>query len=305
MTLEPTACDGSPAAAPARRAPASDDRVRAAGAVLAGEPVDAVAGRHGVDREQVLLWTNALASGGAAAVADSDPHHLPHSPATAGVAVQDYLQLLARELGEPLTQTRDVLRSLAEAPHVTGGDGAALRTARERVDLATHLTDQLVDVLAITSGEADLHPRGVDLGRLVDTLARPLGLARLPGTDQPARWVEADPDRLQQLVQTLLEAALALAGPADISLDVLGLRTTALLTVRVAGIAPQEHDGLVLPLAHALSRAVGSQIGVTGHGDPSVPDRATVLWARVPLAAEPQLVPQPRAATAPEGRQRS
>jgi signal transduction histidine kinase len=276
-----------------RRAPAADDRVRAAGAVLAGQPVDEVAGRHGVDREQVLLWSRALAAGGAAAVAGSDPHQVRSGPYAAGLAAQDYVQLLARELGEPLTQTRAALQTLADAPDATRADDLSLRTACEQVAQASHLADQLVDVLSVTTGDVDLHPRGVDLAGLVQAVAHRLGVPCDLDPGHQVHRVEADPGRLRQAVEALLEGALQHCAAADLSVDVVGLRGAALLTVRLGGVAPsgsaQEHDRLALYVARALTQAIGGQIGVTGHGTPEEADRATVLWVRLPLAARPAL----------------
>jgi signal transduction histidine kinase len=269
---------------PGRRAPAGDDRVRAAGAVLSGEPVDAVAERHGVSGEQVLTWAQALQSGGTSAVADSRVQQLPSGPYAAGVAVQDYVALLANDLAAPLAQAAS---ALAE-------DSTQARlVARASVAHALRLTEQLGDALAVATGQVDLQPQGVDLLGVVRDACRRFGLAA-PAEGSDAAVVEADPTRLRQIVDALLGDVLQHVGSDDIAVGVRSLGSALLLTVRLAGVslslAPgsatpvARGEGLALYVARALVLASGGKIGVTGHGEPGDTDRATVLWVRLPVA---------------------
>jgi signal transduction histidine kinase len=283
---------------PSRRAPAGDDRVRAAGAVLAGEPIEQVAARHGVGADLVLEWARSLEAGGAAALNGTQATDLPRGPYAAGVAVQDYVQLLAQDLAAPLAQARS---ALAELPGMVD-PRPAVGVAAASVAHAIRLTEQLSDVLQVTSGQVDLQPRGVDLLSVVRDACRRLGLAE-PADGSDSGAVEADPARLRQIVDAVLGDALEHVRTTDVTVGVRSLGSSILLTVRLAGVSLSltagsgpvaRGEGLALYVARALVLASGGRIGVTGHGEPADADRATVLWVRLPAATAPDAATPPR-----------
>lgn len=300
--------------APVRR-PAADPRVQAAARVLAGEPVDDVASDAGVDAVQLSRWADALAAGGAAAVAGIGLDRPAAGPASGRVAVEDFLSVVAHELRTPLTAARTALRVLAShevAPEVRS---RVARTVLDRLADLDRLTLDVLDAVAVVSGRAELHPQRVALPEVVDTACAQAGVRHLPG---PPLHVRADPVRVATVVATLLKHAQRYAAPDAITVATQGLPDGALLTVRISGVSSDprsaaalfepfgeaargDGNGLALYVVRALVVASGGAVGMAGSTDG--PEPATVLWVRLPLheAAPAPVLRRPVPVPAPRG----
>ncbi len=133
-----------------------------------------------------------------------------------GRAKDEYLNLVGHELRTPLTVIASYLDLLAD------GDPAAplsesmsmVDAARRGSDRLRRLVEALLDLSALDSGRARLHPADLDLTRLVTDAVRAVAdraaakqvtlVERLPDTLP----MHADPDRLAQLVGALLDNAI-------------------------------------------------------------------------------------------------
>ncbi len=296
--------------APAGR-PAPDPRVRAAAAVLAGEPVADVAERAGVDAAQVERWATALASGGAAAVGGIGLERPADGATAESVPVEDFLSVLAHELRTPLTAARVALRVLA-APDVAPAVRARVgETVLERLAALDRLTLDVADAVAVVTGRARLAPERVELGRVVSAACAAASVEPVP---TPPVHVWVDPVRLDAVTATLLGHARRYCAPEDVQVRVQALPDAALVTVRLSGVevdretavalfepfgsaARGDGNGLAMYVVRALVVASGGTVGMAGTGSSPDGDAATVLWVRLPLheGAAP-LVPRPRTA---------
>ena len=283
-----------------RRLPAEDVRVRAAACVLAGEAVAAVAERFDVDTDQLLRWTEGLASGGAGAVGGLGVDRPAEGPWASSVPVEDYLAVVMHELRTPLTAARAGLKVLARDDLDPAVRSQVAGTVLARLASMDRLCEDVLDTVAVATGRSRLEPERLDLARVVRDAASLAGLAfpaRLPVV------VDADPRRIQQAVSALLGHVLRYAAPADqtVSLQVVG--GAALLTVRAGGVrltageaaalfepfgaaAGGDGNGLALYVVRTLVVASGGQVGVAGAGSGTDDggDAATVFWLRLPLA---------------------
>lgn len=281
-----------------RRRPAADARLRAAGAVLAGEPLSAVAERHGVDVEQVLRWTDGLCAGGASGVGGVGVDRPARGPHATSVPVEDYLQVIAHELRTPLTAARTGLRVLGREDLPSQVRAQVCSTVLERLVALDQLAQDVLDAVGIAAGRIQLAPERVDLGLALREACSTYGIAY---GSEPAVPVTVDPQRLRQVLGALLRHALRYVAPGAVTTQIARLQDAVLLTVRLGGLwlAPdQAHahlepfavasrgdgNGLALYVVRTLVVASGGQVGLAGQGEPGDPDAATVLWLRLPAA---------------------
>jgi signal transduction histidine kinase len=266
------------------RTPSPDLRVRAAAAVLAGDPVGAVAARFDVDPGQLLRWAEGLAAGGTSAVGGLGVDRPAVGPWASAVPVEDYLAVVMHELRTPLTAARAGLKVLA------------------RGDLDPEVRSQVAGTVlarlavAVATGRSALEPERLDLAAVVREVCSLEGVAfprRLPFV------VDADPRRLQQALAALLGHVLRYAAPADQQVTLQVVAGAALLTFRADGVrltaqeaaalfepfgsaARGDGNGLALYVVRTLVVASGGQVGVAGAADGDAD--ATVFWVRLPLA---------------------
>ena len=279
-----------------RRRPATDPRVRAADAVLSGEPVAAVAARFGVDVEQVQRWADGLDTAGEAAVGGLGLERPVDGPWASSVPVEDYLAVVMHELRTPLTAARAGLKVLARDDldpavrvHVAG-------TVLTRLAGMDRLCEDVLDTVAVATGRSRLEPERIDLAALVRECCSLAGVAfpmRLPVI------VDADPVRLQQAVTALLGHVLRYTSPGEQKVGLQLIGGAALLTVRASGLrlSPDEAaklfepfgsaargdgNGLALYVVRTLVVASGGQVGVAGSAEGD--EDATVFWVQLPLA---------------------
>ena len=287
----------SPVPAQLHRMPASDVRVRAAAAVLAGESVAAVAERFAIDAGQLLRWTDALAAGGAAAVGGIELDRPAQGPWSSSVPVEDYLAVVMHELRTPLTAARAALAVLGRHDLDADLREQVAGTVLDRLTGMDRLCQDVLDTVAVATGRRQPEPERIDLADLVREVCSIAGVAfrrRLPVV------VDADPAHLRQALASLLQHVQRYTGPADqtVALQVVGGH--ALLTVRAAGLlvtadeaaalfepfgaaARGDGNGLALYVVRTLVVASGGQVGVAGD---SAADGsgATVFWVRLPVA---------------------
>jgi len=162
----------------------------------------------------------------------------------------EFLATLAHELRNPLAPVRNALRLMkptagnGEAP-VAGGEHEALRVMMERQVLnMSRLVEDLLDVSRIDSGKIELRKQAVDLvgvARHAVDAGRPFLESRqhelvvsLPDSAIP---VEADPTRLEQILDNLLTNAAKYTDPGGrVWLTVGREGDTAVVRLRDTGI---------------------------------------------------------------------
>ena len=283
---------------------AEDVRVRAAAAVVAGEPVAAVAARFDVDAEQLLRWADGLLAGGASAVGGLGVERPAEGPWASSVPVEDYLAVVMHELRTPLTAARAGLKVLARDDLDPAVRTQVAGTVLTRLAGMDRLCEDVLDTVAVATGRSRLEPERLDLAAVVREAAGLAGLAfpqRLPVV------VDADPRRIAQAVSALLSHVQRYAGPADQKLSLQVVGGAALLTLRADGVrlsaeeaaalfepfgaaARGDGNGLALYVVRTLVVASGGQAGVAGTSsaddgsDDTRGNDATVFWLRLPLA---------------------
>jgi PAS domain S-box-containing protein len=125
-----------------------------------------------------------------------------------------FLAMLAHELRNPLA----AISNASQVIHRAQPGTPAFHRAGEVVDRQCHhmarLVDQLLDVSRIAHGKIELHPRRLDLVRLVSDTCddhRPVlgaaGLSLVVEAPEEPLWVEGDPTRLRQALGNLLQNA--------------------------------------------------------------------------------------------------
>jgi signal transduction histidine kinase/ActR/RegA family two-component response regulator len=186
----------------------------------------------------------------------------------ADAAKNEFLAMLSHELRNPLA----AMSSAAHLLKVVDPAGAAAGSARAVVERqARHMTrliEDLLDVSRITLGKAALEKRRLDLGEAATHLveswraAGRLSAQRVELQASPA-WIDGDPQRIDQILQNLLENALKFT-PASGRIAVVVERENDSAVLRVAdegeGIAPEFLDhvfDLFVQGEHGVDRAKG------------------------------------------------
>ena len=172
---------------------------------------------------------------------------------------------VSHELRTPLTALRALLENLADG--VTRPDPAALATALGQTERLSRLVAQLLDLSRLEAGEVPLHRARVDLPELLEAAAAE---ARSVGRDVPvvvdadaSVVVEADPERLAQVLANLLDNATRHSPPgAPVHLSAHRTASGVRLEVRDAGpgIAPADRERVFARFARtdtARSAAAG------------------------------------------------
>jgi PAS domain S-box-containing protein len=235
----------------------------------------------------------------------------------------EFLAMLGHELRNPLGPVRNAAHILRRR---CAGDPEVEQTAEmmgRQVDHMVRLVDDLLDVSRISRGKIDLRKQPVDLGAAGARAAE--GARALLGARQhrlevtvpaePVR-VEADPDRLEQVVANLLTNAAKYTQPGGhIRLTVAREGGQAVVRVRDNGIGirpemlPRVFDlfqqadripgrvseglGLGLTLVRRLVEMHGGSVEAHSDG----PGRGSEFIVRLPLLSAAQ---NPAAGAAPE-----
>lgn len=121
---------------------------------------------------------------------------------------RDLVANVSHELRTPLAALTVVLENLVDG---VGSDPAALQTALGQAERLSRLVEDLLDLARVDAGKAPLSTASVELGPLLEACVAETRANGRPVTyeiDVPADLVvDADPDRLSQLVVNLLDNA--------------------------------------------------------------------------------------------------
>ncbi|MDQ4112730.1 MAG: DUF4173 domain-containing protein [Actinomycetota bacterium] len=121
---------------------------------------------------------------------------------------RDLVANVSHELRTPLAALTVVLENLVDG---VGSDPAALQTALGQAERLSRLVEDLLDLARVDAGKAPLSTDSVELGPLLEACVAETRVNGRPVTyeiDAPADLVvDADPDRLSQLVVNLLDNA--------------------------------------------------------------------------------------------------
>jgi signal transduction histidine kinase len=240
--------------------------------------------------------------------------------------LDEFLSVASHELRTPLTTIKMNVQIAArratqfaarlrdeeddDAPEISVLESLLARTeqAIRRQDL---LVNDLLDVSRIQSGKLQLRPESLDLAALVRDAVEEQRLAH-PGRaihlSAPRRHVlmEADADRVRQVVANYLTNALKYSAPADpveVRLTVEGTRARVSVGDRGPGIpaderdsiwerfhqvganAPRSGSGIGLGLGLYISREIverhGGSVGLE-----SSPGSGATFWFTLPLGAD-------------------
>jgi signal transduction histidine kinase len=232
----------------------------------------------------------------------------------ANAAKDQFLATLSHELRSPLNVTL-LWTQMLRSGQVSGS--AVIRgfdILERSVRLQAKLIDDLLDVSRIVAGKLRIEKRRVDLGVIVDAAveaARPAARMKnvaLTASIEPSLFVEADPQRVQQVVSNLLANALKFTlEDGSVDIDVHRVEDRAEVVVRDTGIGiepellprifdrfqqgdistTRTHGGLGLGLAivRHLVEQHGGQVSAASAG----PGKGSTFALTLPLLADVML----------------
>lgn len=258
----------------------ADPRVDAVLAVLAGQPVAAVAQRWDVDAALVHRWVKAFVDAGTAQVTNT--------PDPEAAAQRDrFLAAFNHELRTPLAVARGWATMLEDEEVPPAAVAATVRKLRDSLD---QLADRVADtelLAAAALGRLRVHPEPVGVAELVDGLLDP---DEVEGADLV---VTVDPRLFRRVLADLWAAGASWPTPRSRRLEV--VVTPPWIELRVVRRAdPIDHDVLRalfepfdansdgtgvsfgLYLARALVIAHKGTLGVDQD------DEGAALWVRIP-----------------------
>ena len=168
-------------------------------------------------------------------------------------AKDEFLATLAHELRNPLAPMHNVLHILASMRLSDAKVDWCLEVLQRQVGQITHLVDDLLEISRITEGKLDLRRELVDMGGVIQAAAeaaRPLiessGHAFTLTVPAAPVWLDADPTRLVQVLQNLLNNA-AKYTPRGGRIALVAERESDMVVIRV------RDTGMGIP-AHHLAR---------------------------------------------------
>ncbi|WP_018681444.1 ATP-binding protein [Actinokineospora enzanensis] len=233
----------------------------------------------------------------------------------AGLAAQldssrdDFVSLVGHQLRTPLTAVVAYTELLLDGP-VDPATEPLLSVVHRNATALTTIVDDLLDLAALRSGDADLRPTTTDFA----TIVRDATTAHLDIDTPDHLPIEADPTRLRQLVDHLVSNAINY-GARTGTIRLTRLLDTAELTVTDTGIGIPAEDrphlfrsffratnvrhgaipgaGLGLAITRAIVEAHHGTITIDHH------DPGTTVTVRLPLHLPP--VPGQRARPASAG----
>ena len=221
---------------------------------------------------------------------------------------REFVADASHELRTPLTLIRATAELVQRLPDASPAVKDELKELLSEVDSTNRLVDDLLLLARIDSSEMQLRKALIDLGATVRAAVAPfaqiaqaakLGLELEIASDV---IVEADPDRVRQIVRILLDNAIAYtSGPGRVSVEVTRRGNRGVVTVRDTGVGIAANEqrqvfdrfyraersrsrssggtGLGLAIARALTDAHGGEIGLE-----SSPGHGTSVWFALPLA---------------------
>lgn len=229
---------------------------------------------------------------------------------TANQAKDEFLAMLGHELRNPLGAITSAVYVLDNA----GGD--ALREARARsiitrqVAHLVRLVEDLLDLTRLSTGRIVLRPRPMNLADCVSDCVEAIKVKEnrhdIRAETEPL-WVDADPDRIAQIVGNLLSNAIRFT-PAGGAIRLALTQDGGWAVMRIedngAGIAPAllphlfelfaadgsfaagstRGLGIGLPLMHRLVKLHGGTVEASSDG----PGQGSIFTVHLPLIAQPQ-----------------
>lgn len=157
-------------------------------------------------------------------------------------AKDEFLAMLGHELRNPLSAMASAVDVLERSP----SDSELAATARTVISRQTthlsHLMDDLLDVARVISGKVLLSRRPLDLGALLARVAETLrvtgeGRQHTVTVETTEVWIDADPTRMEQVVNNLLTNAIKYTPPGGrITLSVVADGDAAALRVADNGL---------------------------------------------------------------------
>lgn len=183
----------------------------------------------------------------------------------------EFMAMLAHELRNPLAPMVNALALL----RIANKDDSFVEKARaileRQVNVLTRLVDDLLDMARVTSGQLDLRSERVELGAVVAQAleaARPLIENRghsVSVTLSERIEIDADPNRLQQILVNLLNNAAKYTNPRGrIEVSAWLERQRAVISVRDSGIGiePELLSKLFHPFTRGKRSAARSEGGL-------------------------------------------
>lgn len=183
----------------------------------------------------------------------------------------EFMAMLAHELRNPLAPMVNALALL----RIANKDDSLLEKARaileRQLNALTRLVDDLFDMARITSGRLDLRSERMELGPVVSRAleaARPLIEIRghsVSVTIAERIEIDADPNRLQQILVNLLNNAAKYTNPRGrIEVSVRRERQRAVMSVKDTGIGiePELLEKLFQPFTQGNRSAARSEGGL-------------------------------------------
>ena len=153
-----------------------------------------------------------------------------------------FITVAAHEIRTPLTAIKGFAQALARAPNACQPKHRkALETMVQQSDRIDALIRDFVDASRMRWGEVELSMRRIELSALVaeaaDRAATATGRHRLLLSRADFAWVNADPDRLKQVVANLLDNAIRYSPRGgDVEVQVIREERRAVVSVRDWGL---------------------------------------------------------------------
>jgi signal transduction histidine kinase/ActR/RegA family two-component response regulator len=237
-------------------------------------------------------------------------------------AKDEFLAMLGHELRNPLGAVSNAVRVLDSAKSTAAMQDRARQVLLRQSDHLAKLVDDLLDVNRVLMGKFTLAPQRLDLAGVVER-----SLEALAGAGRTARftlhtacdaaWVDADPTRLAQIVDNVLDNAIKYSPDGgQLTVTVQPRGAFAELTVRDEGVGiaadllPHVFDmfvqasqplqraqgglGIGLSLVRRLAEMHGGSATLASAGA----GQGSVFTLRVPLATAPAAPAPPHAAVA-------
>ncbi|HEY8741463.1 MAG TPA: GAF domain-containing protein [Chloroflexota bacterium] len=216
----------------------------------------------------------------------------------------ELLSTVSHELRTPLTSIRALSELLTDHEFAPEEVQVLSGTINREAERLGRLVQNVLDAARLDAGTLPNHPRPVDVATLVtEALALPRHLApeRIFQVDIPGRLppVEADPDRLRQVIDNLLSNALKFSPiemPIAIRAGQHGQQVRLSISDHGPGVADEQQPllfrrfgglpsgapgvGLGLYLTRELMTLLHGQVGYE-----SRPGRGATFWITLPLVA--------------------
>jgi signal transduction histidine kinase len=242
---------------------------------------------------------------------------------------REFLANVSHELKTPLTSLIGFSQALIDGSLI--GEAERTRAAaivHEESERVLRMAQELLDLARVEAGSISMHITAVDLGGLLQQeleMVRPRGARRrlelsltVPADIPP---VAADPERLHQVLDNLLDNAVKYAPEGSTVTAVVRLSGGSVETIASNPVGPHRPNpdrmfdrfyradpsrsaaaggvGLGLAISRELANAMKGRLWADFDDSGNLRVHLTLPAAREPAAREPVVVAEPMAATAP------